>query len=386
MDARQAEAIHTFRNWEEFPNIKTLELETGIKLRNGPIWGSIDVECCKAIADRCLTSQNELFQGLEAKTSILTTRAPLLLDGDVSTASKHGSTSKEQSNDTWKNAAKAVLAGQNDFLKKYIGKGWIIPDQFDFGSQVLSAIQMRQRSHMDSISMFVSVVTFLTEGSKTSFADHSLFNFGEWKDEMIRLLDSLPNPTVNTAIIELINKLAMFLESQDSLTHTRHAAKRGDTCAFNTQYCHWGNAADQQRVVVYSEAVPESIFNAFLDKIICGATLRSTVLTTYYSAEYVIDRRTIASPAFLHNIWLYNSAKVPQMESSNVAAAAVQMWEFISSLADSAWPAAVCGECCLNTDSLLVKCSDKTCWMGAIHTACKPAGAKKAKWKCPSCG
>jgi hypothetical protein len=138
------------------------------------------------------------------------------------------------------------------------------------------------------------------------------------------------------------------------------------------------------RFVVYSQAVSRHL----IDKFLKNEALQLTVLTTYYSAEYVVDRRTIASPAFLHNLWLYNSPDVLRIKQSNIAKKARDLWDKLSRLAmGREWPSPVC-QCCLRNDEdeNIVLCTVKDCQMGAIHTDCMPLAAQRPElWKCFGC-
>jgi hypothetical protein len=139
--------------------------------------------------------------------------------------------------------------------------------------------------------------------------------------------------------------------------------------------------------------MPEVLFHDFFNKQISGVTLRKTLLTTYYSTEMVIDRRTIANPAFLYNLWMFKSREMSQWTSPEEwAAMSDSFWDYLSTLADKKglWPSAVCGECCLNNraDLPLVKCTVPGCLVGSIHETCMTTGAKKkprGNWKCFVC-
>ena len=387
--ARHAEAVFTFRTWEKFPDVKLLVQEAELKLRNGPIWASLDGACCKELEGMCMTNSKALFQGRGAATSIMIKRTPLVLGGDVRTASgAKKKLSPVQGIEEWKVAAKTLLDGQNALVKHHVGSGWVIPAQFDFGSQVLMAMKKgRQKGHGDSITSFIAVVTFLTEGaSKTSFADLANFNVGAWQDKMLLQMGRLPSADADTAISDLVTELREFLEQQDSSIVATEAAKQGETCIFNARDIHWGNASDSKhaRYVVYSEAIPELVFHAFLDQLLRGVSLRSTLLTTYYTAEYVVDRRTIASPSYLHNLWLYKADAVLKSSVEDIALTSDSVWEYISRMADAqvTWPRPVCHMCADNHGEVVV-CAKKDCWMGAIHKKCIPG--TRVPWKCPSC-
>ena len=395
-DAMQAEAVFLFRTWKEFTNIKVLVQEAETKLGSGPLWCSLDdVTCCKDLELMCIEDDKALFRCSSASTSILTQRAPLVLDGDVSATNGQKQVKKQkklpvQGTDAWKKAAKALLDGQNALVKRHVGSGWVIPKQFDFGSQLLKALKERQKGHGDSIVSVISIVTFLTEGaSKTSFAERT-FNVGAWQDKMLLQIGSLPGSgsgkDADTAISDLVTELSEFLEKQDSSIVATEAAKQGETCIFNSRDIHWGKASKDPRYVVYSEAIPELVFHDFLDQLLRGVSLRSTLLTTYYSTEYVVDRRTIASPTYLHNLWLFKADAVLSSSLERIALTSESVWECISRMAaaQATWPRPVCHRC-VDNDGIVVKCDEKDCWMGAIHNKCMSKRSSSNPWKCPSC-
>ena len=395
-DAMQAEAVFLFRTWKEFTNIKVLVQEAETKLGSGPLWCSLDdVTCCKDLELMCIEDDKALFRCSSASTSILTQRAPLVLDGDVSATNGQKQVKKQkklpvQGTDAWKKAAKALLDGQNALVKRHVGSGWVIPKQFDFGSQLLKALKKRQKGHCDSIVSVISIVTFLTEGaSKTSFAERT-FNVGAWQDKMLLQIGSLPGSgsgkDADTAISDLVTELSEFLEKQDSSIVATEAAKQGETCIFNSRDIHWGKASKDPRYVVYSEAIPELVFHEFLDQLLRGVSLRSTLLTTYYSTEYVVDRRTIASPTYLHNLWLFKADAVLSSSLERIALTSESVWECISRMAaaQATWPRPVCHRC-VDNDGIVVKCDEKDCWMGAIHNKCMSKRSSSKPWKCPSC-
>lgn len=228
------------------------------------------------------------------------------------------------------------------------------------------------------------MVTYLTDGAtKTSFADRAKFNVGEWQDEMLKLLHNLRMNAQEASndVIALVNTLKTELEHQDALPEGVEKTQQGETFLFDGRSLHWGNASKDLRFVVYSQAVHRGM----LDEFIGNRDLRKTVLTTYYSAEYVVDRRTIASPTFLHNLWLYNSPDVMTIQQSSIAQEAHDLWEKLSNLTlCEGWPSAVC-QCCLNNDADIVLCTAKDCDMGAIHLDCIPVLAEAGAWKCSSC-
>ena len=397
-DAMQAEAVFLFRTWKEFTNIKVLVQEAETKLGSGPLWCSLDdVTCCKDLELMCIEDDKALFRCSSASTSILTQRAPLVLDGDVCATNGQKQVKKQkklpvQGTDAWKKAAKALLDGQNALVKRHVGSGWVIPKQFDFGSQLLKALKERQKGHGDSIVSVISIVTFLTEGaSKTSFAERT-FNVGAWQDKMLLQIGSLPGSgsgkDADTAISDLVTELSEFLEKQDSSIVATEAAKQGETCIFNSRDIHWGKASKDPRYVVYSEAIPELVFHDFLDQLLRGVSLRSTLLTTYYSTEYVVDRRTIASPTYLHKLWLFKADAVLSSSLEEIALTSESVWECISSMAaaQATWPRPVCHRC-VDNDGEVVECDEKDCWSGAIHETCMWRGGRRRRrrWKCPSC-
>jgi len=152
----------------------------------------------------------------------------------------------------------------------------------------------------------------LTTGTnKTSFAS---FNVGDWQAKMLKRLHNVRKGKSHAMnnVVALVNTLKTELEVQDALSLQPDAegAVQGETFLFDGRSLHWGNASKDLRFVVYSQAVHRGV----LDKFFGNYTLWKTVLTTYYSAEYVVDRRTIVSPTFLHNLWLFNSPDV--LESS----------------------------------------------------------------------
>jgi hypothetical protein len=235
------------------------------------------------------------------------------------------------------------------------------------------------------------MVTFVSDGaSKTSFVNLDVFNFREWQDKMLSVLDNNRTEELSEKIIALVNELKTVLETQDTACPNTQTAMQSETAIFDGRHLHWGPGSDD-RFVVYSEAVPHLLFEEFFNKHIVGVTLRKTLLTTYYSTELVIDRRTIANPAFLHNLWMFKSREMSKCQSPEEwAATSESMWDYLSTLADKEglWPSAAC-ECCLNNraDSTLVKCTVDDCWIGSIHKACilTTSAEKKKKWKCLVC-
>jgi hypothetical protein len=248
-----------------------------------------------------------------------------------------------------------------------------------------------------AINVFVIfvVVTYLTAGAqKTSYADRTNFNIGNWQAKVLPVLSLLlknsRDQVAAEALIDLVKELQNELEQQDLCSLLPEAATQGETYLFDGRDLHWGNAGDL-RFVVYSQAVSREL----LEKWCTDVALQSRVLTTFYSAETVVDRRTIASPAFLYYLWLFSSSDVLDIESDKIAHQAEQMWETLSDLAELSlkkrkptWPSAVC-QCCVRNDTKnnnLVQCRRPppvSCWMGAIHADCMPSG--KARWKCKSC-
>ena len=303
-------------------------------------------------------------------------------------------------------AAKELLAAQRQLLYENFGDAFVILDRFDFGPQVLFALAQRQRTHGDGVSFFISgllqlnvcccatnyinfcllfvVVTYLTDGAnKTSFANRARFKVCDWQDEMLKLLSKLRKGVANASndVIALVNTLKNELEHQDALSLQPDSETTVETFLFDGRNLHWGNASKDLRFVVYSQAVHRSL----LDKI-GSRDLRKTVLTTYYSAEYVVDRRTIASPTYLHNLWLYNSSDVLKISESNIAKKAHDLWERLHPLGMGLdWPSAVCQCCLINDEDNMVLCTAKDCCMGAIHSDCIPLVAKAKGWKCSSC-
>ena len=234
------------------------------------------------------------------------------------------------------------------------------------------------------VLLFV-VVTYLTAGAnKTSFVKRARFNVGSWQIDMLKLLRQLREGKTGASaeVITLVNTLKTELEYQDALSPENGVAQLGETFLFDGRDLHWGNACKDLRFVVYSQAVHRGLLDKFMSK----KSLVKTVLTTYYSAEYVVDRRTIASPAYLHDLWLYGSSDVREIEEKNIGVEARKLWEKLASLdSESFWPLAVC-QCCLKNDvENMVQCTNKECWMGAIHTDCKPIGVSPEVWKCSSC-
>ena len=231
------------------------------------------------------------------------------------------------------------------------------------------------------------MVTYLTAGAKkTSFADRT-FSVGEWQATMLTLLCNLRHDqcqsTSAQAVIEHVNTLKHELEKQDANNVQPELALRGATYLFDGRDLHWGNAsenASEGRFVVYSQAVSRIL----LEKWHADQAL---LLTTYYSAEYVVDRRTIASPAFLQNLWLYASNDVLTIKKSKIADEARALWLQLAEVAShSTWPKAVCQGCVSNSSEKLVKCTVHDCWIGAIHEDCRPLSWKnESPWKCSSC-
>jgi hypothetical protein len=384
-------AVFHLRTWEKFPQIEELVKVAEDLLHHGPIWGVLEdgLTCCKELEALCTKNKKELFETESSRTSILNKRTPLLLGGDVNTK---GPTYGVQNTEKWKVAAQKLLNCQNALLNKTMGAGWIIPDMFDFGSQLLLALKDRQRTHADSLTLTVSMVTFLSVGaSKTSFAN-GVFNFREWQDKMLSELDKNRTEELSEKIIGLVNELKTGLETQDTACPEPQTAKQSETAIFDGRHLHWGPGSDKDRFVVYSEAMPQLLFDNFFNKIISGVTLRKTLLTTYYSTEMVIDRRTIANPAFLYNLFMFKSREMIQWTSAEEwATMSDSFWDYLSTLADKKglWPSAVC-ECCSNNraGSPLVKCTVPGCLVGSIHETCMTTGAKKkprGNWKCFVC-
>ena len=242
--------------------------------------------------------------------------------------------------------------------------------------------------------LFVIVVTYLTAGAKkTTFADRTTFNVSNWQTKMLPVLSLLrknkDDELAAGSLIDLVKKLQIELEQQDLCSLLPGAATQGETFLFDARDHHWGNMTEDLRFVVYSQAVSREVLGKWcIDK-----ALQSIVLSSFYSAEYVVDRRTMASPAFLYHLWLYSSSDVLDIEPDKIADEASQLWETLSDLAElslkkqprgESWPSAVC-QCCVRNDTVnLVQCSDAFCWMGAIHVDCIPSTGK-ARWKCKSC-
>ena len=230
------------------------------------------------------------------------------------------------------------------------------------------------------------MVTYLTAGAKkTSFADRT-FSVGEWQATMLTLLCNLRHDQSRSvqAVIKHVNTLKHELENQDANNVQPALALRGDTYLFDGRDLHWGNAsenASEGRFVVYSQAVSRIL----LEKWHADQALQ--VLTTYYSAEYVVDRRTITSPTFLHNLWLYASNDVLTIEKSKIADEARALWLKLANVAShSKWPKAVCQSCVSNILEDLVKCTVHDCWIGAIHKDCMPLDVQmNSPWRCSSC-
>ena len=396
-----AEAVLRLRTWEKFPKIEKMVKTAEEIMIHGPIWDNLkDLDCCSELEKLCISVKNrkELFETKSSRTSILTKRAPLFLGGDVNTGSKcpvYG----VQNTSEWKTLAKKLLQCQNDLLDKHFGCGyWIIPEMFDFGCQILWSLENRQRGHADSIAPSLSVVTFVSAcASKTSFAnrDGKVFDFCEWQDRMILELDKCPSEEVSRAIITLVLELKTVLETLDAACPSTETALQGETCIFDGRFLHWGNGSEEHhpRILVYSTAMPKLLFDDFFNTHFAGVSLRSTLLTSYYSTEFVIDRRTMTNPAFLHNLWMYKSPHVNAYDVTvkKWTAMAESMWEYLSTVAEAAesWPPAVC-ECCFDnkadSPSALVKCTVSGCWMGSIHVTCMtPAAKKKKYWKCLVC-
>ena len=229
------------------------------------------------------------------------------------------------------------------------------------------------------------MVTYLTAGAnKTSFAD---FNVDEWQTAMVKRLHNVrKNKTgASNDVVALVNVLKTELEHQDALIlkPDSETAKQGETFLFDGRKLHWGNASKDLRLVVYSQAVHRGLLDKFASN-----DFRKTVLTTYYSAEYVVDRRTIASPTFLHNLWLYNSPDVLKIKEKNIAKKAKELWDTLSKLGMGLhWPSSVCQCCVSNDDADIVLCTAEHCQMGAIHTNCMPLTERQRPqvWKCSSC-
>ena len=184
------------------------------------------------------------------------------------------------------------------------------------------------------------------------------------------------------AVIEHVNTLKHELEKQDANNVQPELALRGATYLFDGRDLHWGNAsenASEGRFVVYSQAVSRILLEKW-------HTDQALLLTTYYSAEYVVDRRTIASPTYLHNLWLYNSHDVLRISEINIAKEAQDLWEKLDHLTKGReWPSAVCQCCLINDEDNMVLCTAKDCCMGAIHSDCIPLLAEAEGWKCSNC-
>ena len=228
------------------------------------------------------------------------------------------------------------------------------------------------------------MVTYLTAGAKkTSFAG---FNVGEWHAKMLPVLCDLRKgvPKTADAVIELVDIFKDELERQDACSLQPEAAKQGETVLFDGRDLHWGNASEDEdlRFVVYSQAVSRLL----VDKWCNDKALLCTVLTTYYSAEYVVDRRTIASPTFLYNLWLYASPDVLKGKRSKLEEKGKDLWKRLSALAcGHKWPSQVC-QCCVGNDSVnMAFCNVTGCFMGAIHPECMLIAVDPEKWKCSSC-
>ena len=232
------------------------------------------------------------------------------------------------------------------------------------------------------------MVTYLTDGAnKTSFADCASFNVDEWQTAMLKLLHNVRKDKTgaSNAVVAQVNVLKTELEHQDalSLQPDSETAKQGETFLFDGRKLHWGNASKYLRLVVYSQAVHRCLLDKFFNK----HSLRKTVLTSYYSSEFVINRLTIGSPAFLHNLWLYNSPDVLEIKEENIAKEAKELWDKLSPLAIGLhWPSSVCQCCVSNDDADIVRCTAEHCQMGAIHTNCMPLAERRPdEWKCSSC-
>ena len=231
------------------------------------------------------------------------------------------------------------------------------------------------------------MVTYLTDGAnKTSFADCTSFNVDEWQTRMLKLLHNVHNDQTEAsdAVVAQVNVLKTELERQDalSLQPDSETAKQGETFLFDGRKLHWGNASKDWRLVVYSQAVHRGLLDKF-----CNDSLRKTLLTSIYSSEFVVDRRTIASPAFLHDLWLYNSPDVLKIEEENIAKQAKELWDKLSPLAIGLhWPSSVCQCCVSNIDTDIVRCTAEHCQMGAIHKDCLPlTWNRSSPWRCSSC-
>ena len=231
------------------------------------------------------------------------------------------------------------------------------------------------------------MVTYLTAGAKkTSFADR-MFSVGEWQATMLTLLSNLRHDqcqsTAAQAVIEHVNTLKHELEKQDLNDVQPELALRGATYLFDGRDLHWGNASDnasEGRFVVYSQAVSRILLEMWHAD-------QALLLTTLYSAEFVVDRRTIVSPAFLLNLWLYVSNEVLTSEKSKIADEVRALWLKLAELAShSTWPTAVCQSCVSNSPQELINCTVHDCWMGAIHNECMPLNRKTiSPWRCSSC-
>ena len=230
------------------------------------------------------------------------------------------------------------------------------------------------------------MVTYLTDGAnKTSFADCTSFNVDEWQTTMLKLLHNVHKDETGAsdAVVAQVNVLKTELERQDalSLQPDSETAKQGETFLFDGRKLHWGNASKDWRLVVYSQAVHRGLLDQF-----CNDSLRKTLLTSIYSSEFVVDRRTIASPAFLHDLWLYNSPDVLEITEENIAKQAKELWDKLSPLAIGLhWPSSVCQRCVNNDSKELVRCTAEHCQMGAIHMDCMPVTEQQDEWKCSSC-
>jgi hypothetical protein len=118
-------------------------------------------------------------------------------------------------------------------------------------------------------------------------------DFAEWAKEMIELIKQEDRQKV----LERMNKLANDLEvAQRELLRNCTNAKRGDAHVFPANGLHAGPGSKAQnqgshkdfpRVTSYFQFVPVALFE---DKV------WEPLLRSIYSAEYVLDRRTMVCP------------------------------------------------------------------------------------------
>ena len=115
---KEVEAVYLFRR-------SATELEANIKIATerlaaGPIRCFVEGGSCKTLEDLSKLNTAKLFETKDAKTSILNTRAPLVLGSDVNARKRYPKKSPQFSEE-WKRAAAELLAEQKRLVKENFG-------------------------------------------------------------------------------------------------------------------------------------------------------------------------------------------------------------------------------------------------------------------------